>query len=125
MPGNVKAWLDNATPEEVEILVRWVEENYDAEFDPESSSFYNSEGAKLCDCCYQPKIGKVYSTVCGGADVCKECDDALLTGMELPRYVEKAEREGYGSLTKYERSQLRTHDMLRELRNRLPHDEQT
>lgn len=25
MPGNAKAWLDNATPEKVEILVRWAE----------------------------------------------------------------------------------------------------
>jgi len=121
MPDRDKPWLDNATPEEIAELAKWVEENHGVVLDMNKKCFVDpNTGQKCCDCCYAPRDdigyyatfprGNVYEL--GGADLCRDCHLPLAHAQQIGWWARKAKREGVASLSAYVLSELRKEGVL-------------
>jgi len=86
---NKKSWYDEATDEELEELVAWVELEFPDVVLIGGNWHRKSDGRMVCDCCYS-RVVKVYTTLCGYSALCRECDDELCDAYWMPRYYKQA-----------------------------------
>ena len=102
---NQKAWYDEATEDELDELVDWAEEAHPDVVLIGASWHRKEDGRKMCDCCYE-RPTKTHSTICGGAELCEECSEALSDAYWLPQWYQRA-LEDPSSLTPPVRVKLR------------------